>query len=213
VNRAAFVAAVLLVAAPARALDVGLDAYLEARRTGATGVVSGRVAAEPRTPRGQAEPFTGTTVALLPRSEAVLLRLEQLKARSRDSASAFAAAAPGMRQTQDSFEREVWQAGAPDLTTKVLVDADGSFRLEEVPAGAWLAIAWHGTPYDVSGERIKGKDRTMYRPQSRVKGFQSVTVWLRTVTVAAGETATLELTDRNAWFRGVIEERELDAGR
>jgi hypothetical protein len=31
--------------------------------------------------------------------------------------------------------------------------------------------------------------------------------------VAAGETATLELTDRNVWFRGVIEERELDAGR
>jgi hypothetical protein len=211
--RAAVVAAALLLAAPAAALDVGLDAYLEARRTGATGVVAGRVAAEPRTPRGPVVPFTGTTVALLPRSEAVLLRLEQLKARSRESASAFASAAPGMRQTQDGFEREVWQAGAPDLTTRVLVDAEGTFRLEDVPAGAWLAIAWHGTPIDVAGERIKGKDRTMYRPQSRVRGVQSVTVWLRTLTVAAGETATLELTDRNAWFRGVIEERELDAGR
>jgi hypothetical protein len=213
VTRTVLVAAILLLAAPAGALDVGLDAYLEARRTGATGIVAGRVAAEPRTPRGPAVPFTGTTVALLPRSEAVLLRLEQLKARSRDSASAFASAAPGMRQTQDSFEREVWQAGAPDLATKVLVDADGSFRLADVPAGAWLAIAWHGTPVDLGGERIKGKDRTLYRPQSRVRGLQSVTVWLRTLTVAAGKTATLELTDRNAWFRGVIEERELDAGR
>jgi hypothetical protein len=33
------------------------------------------------------------------------------------------------------------------------------------------------------------------------------------VTVATGETATVELTDRNEWFRGVIEEKTLDAGR
>jgi hypothetical protein len=40
-----------------------------------------------------------------------------------------------------------------------------------------------------------------------------VTVWLQTLTVAGGATATVELTDRNGWFRGVIEERVLDTGR
>jgi hypothetical protein len=33
------------------------------------------------------------------------------------------------------------------------------------------------------------------------------------VTVARGETVSLELTDRNEWFRGVIEEKTLGTGR
>jgi hypothetical protein len=157
--RAALAAALLLAGvAAAEALDVGLDAYLQARQSGALGVVAGRVAAEPRTARGPVQPLAGATVALLPRSEAVLLRLEQLKTRSRDSAAAFAAAAPGMRRAQEGYE-------------------------------------------------------SMYRPQNRLRAYEAVTIWLRTFTVAAGETATLELTDRNAWFRGVIEERDLDTGR
>ena len=205
--------AVLLLAASAGALDTGLDAYREARRTGAVGVVAGRVAAEPRTPRAPALPLTGTTVTLLPRSDAVLLRLEQLKERSRESSSAFASAAPAMRQAYDAYERELWESGAADLTSRVLVGADGGFRLDDVPAGAWLAIAWHSIPVDISGEKIKSKERGMYRTQPRMRGFQSVTIWLRTLTVAGGETTTLELTDRNAWFRGVIEERMLDTGR
>jgi hypothetical protein len=31
--------------------------------------------------------------------------------------------------------------------------------------------------------------------------------------VTGGETTTVELTDRNGWFRGVAEERVLDTGR
>jgi hypothetical protein len=38
-------------------------------------------------------------------------------------------------------------------------------------------------------------------------------VWLREVSVTGGATATVELTDRNGWFRGVVEEKMLDAGR
>jgi hypothetical protein len=38
-------------------------------------------------------------------------------------------------------------------------------------------------------------------------------VWLQEVTVAGSATATLDLTDRNGWFNGVIEERVLDVGR
>jgi hypothetical protein len=74
-------------------------------------------------------------------------------------------------------------------------------------------MAWHSAPVEVSGERIKSKERGLYQTQARMQGFQSVTIWLWTLTVSPGETATLELTDRNAWFRGVVEERVLDAGR
>ena len=57
----------------------------------------------------------------------------------------------------------------------------------------------------------KSKERSLYQPQPRLHGFQSVTLWLREVSVIGGATATVELTDRNGWFRGVVE--ELDAGR
>jgi hypothetical protein len=215
VRPAALLAALLLAASAAEALDVDLEVYRAARRSGALGAVAGGVLAEPRTPRGAAPPLTGTTVALLPRSEAVLLRLEQLKARSRDSSTAFTAAVPGMHTTREMYERALWEAGAPDLTTMVLVDAAGGFRIDEVPAGAWLVIAWHSVAMDVAGEKVKSKSRQRetFRPQPRLRGFQSVTIWLRPVIVTGGTTTSVELTDRNGWFRGVIEERLLDPVR
>lgn len=207
---AALLAVLVLTTTPAWALDPVLEPYREAQRAGDLGTVAGLVVAEPRTLRTTGVPFTGTTVALLPLSEAVLARLEQLRARSRESTAAFAAAAPAIRQARDDYERQLWEAGAPDLTARVVVDATGAFRLDDVPAGAWMVIAWHGVPVEVSGGKIKQKERTLYRTQPRIQGFQSVTIWLRTVVVTRGETVTLELTDRNAWFHGVVEERVLE---
>ena len=214
VIRAALTAALLLLVVPGEALDVGLDGYREARRAGALGTVAGRIVVEPRTPNAPGQPFTGATVTLMPRSDSLLARLEQLKESSRESAGAFAGAVPAMRRARDGYERELWEAGAPELTITGMVDSEGRFRLDDVPAGAWMAIAWHSTTEDVSGQRGGTKERKKYLPQQRLRGFQSVTIWLRPLTVGgAGDTATLDLTDRNAWFRGVIEERMLDAGR
>ncbi len=207
------VLALLLLAASAEALDVSIEPYREARRGGALGVVAGRVAAEPRTLRVPARPFTGATITLLPRSEALLARLEQLKEGSRESSTAFTAAAPAMRKAREAYERELLQAGAPDLTPLVLVDQDGGFKIDDVPAGAWMLIAWHSAPVDVSAPKPKTRQRDLYQPQSRLQGYQVVTVWLRELTVTGGATATVELTDRNGWFRGVVEERVRDTGR
>jgi hypothetical protein len=209
----AVLVAVLLVAVPAAALDVSLDTYREAQRAGTIGAVTGRVVAEPPTLRTSGLPFTGTTVALLPRSDALIARLEQLKESSRQSSGSFSGAVPAMQRAREAYERELWELGAPDLATTMLVDADGAFRLEDVPAGAWMAIAWHSSTVDLAAGKVNVKERKTYRTQPRMQGFQSVTIWIRTVTVAGGETATLDLTDRNAWFRGVIEERRPDAGR
>lgn len=205
--------AALLLAASAEALDVGLEAYRQARRAAAIGVVTGRIVAEPRTPRAPAQPLAGSIVALLPRSESLLVRLEELKERSRESPTAFTGAVPAMRKAREAYERELWEAGAPELTTMLAVDAAGGFRIDDVPAGAWLVVAWHGVQTDMAGEKLKSRERGMFRPQSRMRGFQWVTIWLRAVTVTGGETVTVELTDRNGWFRGVVEDRVLDAGR
>jgi hypothetical protein len=206
----AAVLALLLLAGSTEALDVSIEPYREARRAGALGVVAGRVAAEPRTLRDPPHPLTGTTIRLLPRSEALLIRLEWLREASRGSSSAFAAAAPAMRKAHEAYERELLQAGAPDLTPMALVDQDGRFRIDDVPAGAWMLIGWHSAPVDVSAPKLKSKQRGLFQPQPGLRGYQAVTVWLRELTVAGGATATVELTDRNGWFRGVVEERVLD---
>jgi hypothetical protein len=202
----------LLLVSRAEALDVDLGPYRDARRAGALGVVAGSVQAESRTPTSQPRPLTGAIAVLLPRSSALWGRLERLKAQSRESSTAFAAAASEMRKAKEAYERDLVQAGAPDLTLMVVVEPDGSFRIDDVPAGTWMLLVWHSTSVDVSAQRTKVKDKNLYQPRPRLQGFQSVTVWLREVTVAGRETATLELTDRSGWFRGVIEERVLDPG-
>jgi hypothetical protein len=205
--------ALLLVTASAQAQDVGVEAYWQARRAGAVGVVAGRVFAESRTPTASPRAIPGTTVTLLPRSAALLTQLERLKQRARESSTAFAAAAPAMRKAMEAYERELLQAGAPDLTPMVLVDSEGAFKIEDVPAGSWLLLAWHSTPVNLSTAKTKAKERGLYQPQARVQGFQSVTVWLREVSMVGGATVTEKLTDRNGWFQGVAEEKLLDTGR
>jgi hypothetical protein len=202
-----------LVAPVAHALDVNVEPYREARRAGALGVVEGRIYAEPRTPGGRALPMTGGTVTLLPWSAALEARLQQLKEQARESSTRFADAAPAMRKAKEDYERELVRAGAPDLAIIVAVDATGAFRIPDVPAGAWLVLAWHSLPVDVTTSKTTPKDRKLYQPRARLHGYQSVTVWLRDVKVAGGKLASLDLTDRNGWFRGVVEERELDVPR
>jgi hypothetical protein len=204
-------ALLLLTAASAAALDVDLEPYRQARRSGALGGVSGRVLAEPSKPNAPPRPFVGTTVTLLPRSAGLLGKLENLKQGSRDSSRAFAEAAPAMRKAREAYERELLEAGAPDLNPLVLVDPDGTFRIDDVPAGTWLVIAWHSVATDVASARVNPKERQLFQAPYRLRGFQAVTVWLREVNVVGGQTATIELTDRNQWFRGVVEDRVLDA--
>jgi hypothetical protein len=118
-----------------------------------------------------------------------------------------------MRKAREAYERELVQAGAPELAPMVLVDREGGFTIDEVPAGAWVLIAWHSSPVDVSSPKPATRQRDLYQRQSRLQGYQAVTIWVRELTVTGGITTRVELTDRNAWFRGVIEERLLDTGR
>jgi hypothetical protein len=203
---------VLLLASGAEALDIGVAPYRQAAQTGEVGTVAGRAYAESRTRSGPVRPLAGVTVTLLPRSPALLASLERLKEDARSSSKAFAAAAPAMRRAQESYERELVQAGVPDLAPRVAVTPEGAFRLEEVPAGAWVVVAWQSLPVDLAAAKARSRERSLYQLEGRMTGFLAVTIWLREVTVARGETASIELTDRNEWFRGVIEEKTLDAG-
>jgi hypothetical protein len=211
--RRVLLALCLLGAASAQAQDAGVDAYWQARKAGSVGIVEGRLFSQPTTPTGKPRPLAGVTVTLLPRAADLLAKLERLKQRARESSSSFAAAAPGMFRAREAYEHQLLTAGAPDLASMVQATPEGTFRFEEVPAGAWVVLAWQATPVDLSSQKMKAKERNLYLPQTRLQGFHSVTIWLRELNVTGGAAVTEEFTDRNSWFRGVVEDRVLDTGR
>ena len=205
-------ALVLTAAAPARALDVDLQAYDEARRRGEMVTIAGRVYTERRRPNAEDLPMARAVVVALPRSEALVRRLDDLRAHARDSAAAYREAATQMRRARESYEREVWQSGAADLVRSTTVDADGRFTLSDLPAGRWMVWATHSEFLDARSPRYQARDRERYRLPPRLVGYYAERAWLRELDTTPGASTTLELNDRNVWFAGVVEDRVLDAG-
>ena len=204
-------AACLLLASAVEALDIDLTPYRQARSAGALGSVAGRAIAEPPRPSAPGRPFAGTAVTLLPRSPILLGTLEGLKRGARDTLETYREAAPAMRKAREAFERELLEAGAPDLSPLLQVDQDGTFRFDDLPAGPWVAFGWYTVSNDVATGRPNPREQLLFPRLLRLRGFKTVTIWLRELTVDGGRTATVELTDRNEWFTGVIEEKVLDA--
>jgi hypothetical protein len=200
-------------AAGAETADVELGPYREALRSGVVGGVTGRAYAERPTPRAADQPLTGTAVTLLPRSPRLLARLEQIRQGARGSADTFRVSATEIRKAREVYERELWEMGGVDLVRQTTVGADGAFVFPGVPAGAWLLIATGATRVDTRSVGGSSKDRATFKVGPRLRGYEAVTIWLRELSIEGGRSASVELTDRNGWFSGVVEDRVQDAGR
>jgi hypothetical protein len=205
--------ALVLVAGPAHALDVPVAPYLQSLSARAVGVVEGRVYEHRRQPQAPDVPLPGANVVLVPRSEALARTLEELKRQARDSPGEYREAVTRMRRAKETYERELSQAGAADLVRPVSVDAEGTFRAVDVPAGDWVIIGSHTNFVPASTARTTSKERDKYRVAPRVTGYEAVRLWMRAVTVTPGGRESVELTDRNVWFSGVAENRVMDTGR
>ena len=204
----------LLVSVPdASALDVTVAPYVEAQRAGAVGAVAGRASEERRRPQEPDRPLTDLSILLVPRSAALLEALDGIRARSRASAAAFTEAAPAILRAKNAFEQQLWEAGAADLARATAGDADGRFQLVDVPAGAWVLVATRAVRHQVPRQKVGRREHGTFVLGPRVTSFQAVTVWVRELNVARAETVGVELTDRNAWFNGVVEEKVADTGR
>jgi hypothetical protein len=205
--------ALALVAGPAlAAIDVDLTRYTAADRAGAAVPVTGRAFAERRKPDGPDTPLVGASVVAFPRSDALLRRLEHLREGARDSANAYREAALLMQRAREAYEREIWDAGAPELVRNAVVDATGRFDLGRLPEGRWIVVAVWDRLVSSKGAKPATKERGVYLPPARLTGYRSRLVWLQEVAVSRADSAALELTDRNVWFTGVVEERLQGAG-
>lgn len=202
-----------LIAGPAMAaIDVDLTRYTDAERTGAAVAVTGRVFAERRKVDGAELPLAGASVVAVPRSEALLRRFEHLREGARESATAYRDAALLMQRAREAYERELWEAGAPQLVRNAVVDSTGRFDLGSLPEGRWIVVAVWDRAVNAKAAKPDSKERGVYLPTPRLTGYRARLVWLREVAVSRADPASLELTDRNVWFSGVVEERVQDAG-
>jgi hypothetical protein len=206
------VAVAALAASAAAALDVRLEAYRNAASAGASGTLTGLVHQERRRPDGPDEPMAGVAVLLVPHSRGFLERLEEIRQGARDSAIAYRRAATSIRGVRDAYERALWEAGASDLARASASGADGRFTFEHLPAGEWILLAIRSEFVERASPRASRRDRSTFAPRTRLVGYEAVSVWLREVSVAGRRRASVTLTDRDVWFSGVVEERELDAG-
>ena len=205
--------ALLASATSASALDVTVAPYVEAQRAGTLGAVAGRVSEEKRQPHEVDRPLAGTSILLVPRSADLLATLDGIRARSRASAAAFIEAAPAILRARNAFERALWEAGAAELARTTAGDADGRFQITDVPAGAWVLVATRTVRHAVPRQKLGRREQGAFALGARVTSFQAVSVWVRELDVTHAETVAVELTDRNVWFNGVVEEKVLDTGR
>jgi hypothetical protein len=206
-RRALVLASLLALAPEASALDVPLAPYVQAQREGAVGVVEGRVMEERRRPEEPDLPLAGASVLLVPRSPELLATFQSIREGSRASAAAYTAAAPAMLKAKEDFELALWKAGAAELARTAGGGSEGRFRITDVPAGAWVLLATRSVRHSVPRAKTAKRDEVVFRLGPSVTAFQAVMIWLREIDVMGAGTVTVELTDRNMWFNGVVEER------
>jgi len=203
----------VLIALPVRAAAIDTGSYRAAASSGAFGAVAGRIYEERKRPETPDRPLAGAAVTVLPKSVEILRKLEEIKRVARNSEDEYRAAGPAILAVRRAYEKELWDSGAVDLVKATTVDAEGRFVVSDLPAGDWLVIATHNVKIDKHVSGAPPKQRGVYTPRTVLTGYQQMTVWLREVTVANGRSENLELSDRGAWFSGVVEERAPGAGR
>lgn len=186
------------------AFDVPVDVYVKASRSAPKSTVAGKVYREKATPNAPDEPMTGAAVTLMPYSESVRARLETLKRGARDSADKYVAAALQMKKLRESYETALWEHGGADLVLTGVVAPDGSFRIDDVPAGRWILYATTARFNKREGKARAGDRR--FPQDQRFEGFYDVNVWLQDLSTGRASPAEIDLTDRNVWFTGVAEE-------
>jgi hypothetical protein len=206
---------VLLVvgAQPSQAAGIDTASYRAAAASGSIGGVVGRIYEERKLPQAPDRPLQGTAVVVLPKSPEILRKLEDIKSAARNSANEYRSAGPSILALRRAYEKELWDSGAVDLVKVTTADEDGRFLLADLPAGDWVLIATYSVKIDKHAAAGPSKQRGVYSPRTHLTGYQRVTVWLRELTIGSGRSEELDLTDRGAWFSGVVEERAPDAGK
>lgn len=193
--------------------DLPPAAYEEAERAGSAGSVRGRAYLEPGRLGGADQPLAALTVTLLPRSEGLLVRLAALKRQLREEPRRYPSSAEAVTAARLDYEQALARGGGERLVRRAVSGPDGTFEFGTVPAGPWLLVAERTVFVERSGPAQPRRERQVFGERPRLLGYQTVTFWVREVSVLPGAQVTVELNDRNAWLTAVTEKRTPDAVR
>lgn len=180
--------------------------YLRALETRAVGEIAGRAYGIPRRPSAPPPPFEGVSVLAFPYAADVDAHLDAIKQQQRDSMGHYTDTYADLTALREAYERELLAAGAGELIRGAVSDAAGQLRLEGVPAGEWLVLGWREEPHAVKMSKTPSKDAGHFAPVPTLTGFATVSFWRLRVSLRAGETAEVSLSDRSVWLNAVREE-------
>lgn len=204
VRAALAVAALSLVArfAAAGEPDVAglVEPYLTARQDRLLGAVAVRAYSEPVRPNAGVVTQPSVSIALVPYSAAFEAELDAVKSGLRDSVDAYVQAVGRIEGARVDYQGGLVTASAGDLVRSATTDLHGTARLDDLPAGEWLLLAWYEGGHSSKRFRIRDQDTKHYPNVPTNVTYSVVTYWRTRVTVRAGETAEVAATDRNVWM-------------
>jgi hypothetical protein len=183
-----------------------VESYLAAAGRGETGLVSVRAYTERLKPDAPDVPMKDIRVTLIPYSDALVADLQRVKAGARDSMRTYRTAAGEVQRLEEAYEQAVWEAGGADLIQSGMLDPSGRSSFPGVAAGRWIVWARHDVLRPVAPREAKKADKQTFNLGPKIVGYRTARFWMMSVVVGAGGQATVELTDRNVWFTGVVEE-------
>jgi hypothetical protein len=145
-------------------------------------------------------------VLAFPYAADVDAHLDAIKRQQRDSLANYTEAHAEVTAVREAYERELLAAGAGELIRGAVSDATGKLRLEGVPAGEWLLLGWREESHAVKAARTQTKDAGHFATTPTMTGYGAVSYWRMRVSLRAGETTEVSLSDRSVWLTAVREE-------
>lgn len=211
-----WVCAIAVTGAHAEVPELGrlVHGYLEAHAQDKLGNVSGRVYEEPSRRNAPPRALEAVPVALVPWSDAQVIEMEGLKANARSSVQSYREVAAAIESLHRRYETAIRDGGGSDLVKHASSDKDGVFRFDRVPAGEWLLVARAEVGRDeiARPRQVPRHAAERFADNPRLHARTFVAYWWRHVHVRAGDTATLELTDRGVTLTGVLEDLRAPPG-
>jgi hypothetical protein len=75
-----------------------------------------------------------------------------------------------------------------------------------MPAGEWLLLGWREDSHAVRAAKTPAKDAGYFATAPTMTGYGAVSYWRMRVSLRAGETTEVSLSDRSVWLNAVREE-------
>jgi hypothetical protein len=181
--------------------------YLDAQSRGRFAQVAGSVSGDPPRPGGLAVPLDGVSVLLMPHSAALETELRLVRDRYRQTSRAYLEAAEQIEGLRRAYESSLQGQGGGLLVRGEVSDAEGKFRFTQVPAGAWLVLAWLSEHHRIAGRHLPAQDAGTFVGNVERTGYTAVTYWLLRIDLEPGAEKAVRLTERGAWLTAIREDR------